>query len=97
MCKSCLESLSYLHSRGVIHRDIKSDSILLTSDGRVKVSDFGFSAKLTPNRSKRQSLVGTPYWMAPEVVAKQPYGTEVRVLVKKNQRRDKKQVSIALF
>lgn len=78
VCKSCLESLAYLHSRGVIHRDIKSDSILLTSDGRVKISDFGFSAKLTPKRSKRQSLVGTPYWMAPEVIAKQPYGTEVR-------------------
>lgn len=77
ICKSCLEALVYLHSNGVIHRDIKSDCILLTSDGRVKLSDFGYCARLTQRHKKRYSLVGTPYWMAPEVISKLPYGTEV--------------------
>lgn len=77
--KSCLEALCCLHSRGVIHRDVKSDSILFTSDGTVKLSDFGFCARITPEHKKRHSLVGTPFWMAPEIISKQPYGTEVRL------------------
>jgi len=77
VCKSCLRALVYLHSKGVIHRDIKSDSILLTKEGKVKLSDFGFCARVTPDRPRRKSLVGTPYWMAPEVISRQQYGTEV--------------------
>lgn len=79
VCESVLQALCYLHSQGVIHRDIKSDSILLTLDGRVKLSDFGFCAQISKDVPKRRSLVGTPYWMAPEVVSKTPYGTEVDV------------------
>lgn len=146
MCESVLQALTYLHSQGVIHRDIKSDSILLTLDGRVcflrqivscrlllqpqsvslfpfcsqplvceqdahkpltpfvffgsgvpfhvvsevflslvaflfvqvKLSDFGFCAQISKDVPKRKSLVGTPYWMAPEVIARIPYTTEVR-------------------
>ncbi|KAM4664758.1 serine/threonine-protein kinase PAK 6 isoform 1-T3 [Discoglossus pictus] len=79
VCKSVLQALEYLHSQGVIHRDIKSDSILLTLDGRVKLSDFGFCAQISKDVPKRKSLVGTPYWMAPEVIMRSSYGTEVDI------------------
>ncbi|XP_072480239.1 serine/threonine-protein kinase PAK 6 [Notamacropus eugenii] len=77
--ESVLQALAYLHSQGVIHRDIKSDSILLTLDGRVKLSDFGFCAQISKDVPKRKSLVGTPYWMAPEVISRSPYTTEVDI------------------
>ncbi|XP_061101935.1 serine/threonine-protein kinase PAK 6 [Conger conger] len=77
VCEAVLQALAYLHSQGVIHRDIKSDSILLTLDGRIKLSDFGFCAQISKDIPKRKSLVGTPYWMAPEVISKTPYSTEV--------------------
>ncbi|XP_068609708.1 serine/threonine-protein kinase PAK 6-like [Brachionichthys hirsutus] len=79
VCEGVLRALSYLHAQGVVHRDIKSDSILLTLDGRVKLSDFGFCAQISKDVPKRKSLVGTPYWMAPEVISKIPYGTEVDI------------------
>ncbi|XP_051816750.1 serine/threonine-protein kinase PAK 6-like [Acanthochromis polyacanthus] len=79
VCEGVLKALTYLHSQGVIHRDIKSDSILLTLDGRIKLSDFGFCAQISKDVLKRKSLVGTPYWMAPEVISKKPYGTEVDI------------------
>ncbi|XP_039215370.1 serine/threonine-protein kinase PAK 5 isoform X3 [Crotalus tigris] len=79
VCLSVLRALAYLHNQGVIHRDIKSDSILLTSDGRIKLSDFGFCAQVSKDVPKRKSLVGTPYWMAPEVISRLPYGTEVDI------------------
>ncbi|XP_041070984.1 serine/threonine-protein kinase PAK 5-like isoform X1 [Carcharodon carcharias] len=79
VCLSILKALTYLHSQGVIHRDIKSDSILLTLDGRIKLSDFGFCAQVNEEIPRRRSLVGTPYWMAPEVIARLPYGPEVDI------------------
>ncbi|CAG5125143.1 unnamed protein product [Candidula unifasciata] len=79
VCRACLKALAFLHSHGVIHRDIKSDSILLSYDGKVKLSDFGFCAQVTPDLPKRKSLVGTPYWMAPEVISRLPYGPEVDI------------------
>ncbi|KAK3739484.1 hypothetical protein QZH41_020488 [Actinostola sp. cb2023] len=79
VCRSVLRALTFLHSQGVIHRDIKSDSILLTSHGNVKLSDFGFCAQVTEDMPRRKSLVGTPYWMAPEVIARKAYGTEADI------------------
>lgn len=79
VCKSVLKALAFLHANGVIHRDIKSDSILLSKDGRVKLTDFGFVAQVSADLQKRKSLVGTPYWMAPEIISRLPYGTEVDI------------------
>ena len=62
VCKSVLRALAFLHANGVIHRDIKSDSILLSNDGRIKLTDFGFVAQVSMDLQKRKSLVGTPYW-----------------------------------
>uniref|UniRef100_A0A8C3U8G5 non-specific serine/threonine protein kinase n=1 Tax=Catharus ustulatus TaxID=91951 RepID=A0A8C3U8G5_CATUS len=79
VCRSVLRALAVLHAQGVIHRDIKSDSILLTHDGRVKLSDFGFCAQVNKEVPRRRSLVGTPYWMAPELISRLPYGPEVDI------------------
>ncbi|XP_017695086.1 PREDICTED: serine/threonine-protein kinase PAK 4 isoform X2 [Lepidothrix coronata] len=79
VCLSVLRALAVLHAQGVIHRDIKSDSILLTHDGRVKLSDFGFCAQVNKEVPRRKSLVGTPYWMAPELISRLPYGPEVDI------------------
>uniref|UniRef100_A0A4X2KCZ1 non-specific serine/threonine protein kinase n=1 Tax=Vombatus ursinus TaxID=29139 RepID=A0A4X2KCZ1_VOMUR len=74
VCLSVLRALSYLHNQGIIHKDIKSDSILLTSDDQLKLSDFGFCAQVSKEVPKRTSLISTPYWMAPEVISRLPYG-----------------------
>uniref|UniRef100_A0A8C1SQ33 non-specific serine/threonine protein kinase n=1 Tax=Cyprinus carpio TaxID=7962 RepID=A0A8C1SQ33_CYPCA len=68
VCKHTLEALAYLHENKIIHRDLKAGNILFTSDGDVKLADFGVSAKNTKTLQRRDSFIGTPYWMAPEVV-----------------------------
>uniref|UniRef100_A0A4W6CZL8 non-specific serine/threonine protein kinase n=1 Tax=Lates calcarifer TaxID=8187 RepID=A0A4W6CZL8_LATCA len=68
VCKQTLQALVYLHDNKIIHRDLKAGNILLTLDGDVKLADFGVSAKNTKTLQRRDSFIGTPYWMAPEVV-----------------------------
>uniref|UniRef100_K9INZ6 non-specific serine/threonine protein kinase n=1 Tax=Desmodus rotundus TaxID=9430 RepID=K9INZ6_DESRO len=68
VCKQTLEALNYLHDNKIIHRDLKAGNILLTLDGDIKLADFGVSAKNTRTIQRRDSFIGTPYWMAPEVV-----------------------------
>lgn len=68
VARGCLEGLHYMHENNFIHRDIKGANILLDDSGEVKLVDFGVSAILQDSAQKRNTLIGTPYWMAPEVI-----------------------------
>lgn len=76
--RETLQALKFIHHAGIIHRDIKAANILVSMSGNVKLCDFGVAAELNINRRKRITFIGTPYWMAPEVIRD---GQEYNVMV----------------
>lgn len=79
ICREVLRGLLSLHAIRRVHRDIKGDNVLLDMDGSVKVADFGFCAELSKRLGKRNTVVGTPFWMAPEVVRGANYDCKVDI------------------
>ena len=79
MCAEMAQGLMFMHKSFRLHRDIKSDNVLVNFDGQVKLADFGFAVNLTSEESKRTSVVGTPYWMAPELIKAEKYDTSVDI------------------
>jgi len=71
ICYHILKGLSYMHANKILHRDIKAGNVLITHDGKAKLADFGVSTKLLTTIQKHKTVVGSPYWMSPEVIVAQ--------------------------
>ncbi|KEG07254.1 putative p21-activated kinase 3, partial [Trypanosoma grayi] len=79
LMREVLLALKCIHSARCIHRDVKSDNVLLSSRGEVKLGDFGFATRVSAPKGTRQTVVGTPYWMAPEVASGKVYNNKADV------------------
>eukprot|EP01080_Neovahlkampfia_damariscottae_P002831 gene2831-4238_t len=79
VCAASLKGLEYLHAQKKIHRDIKAGNILMTEECEIKLADFGVSAQLNNTISKRNTVIGTPFWMAPEVIQENKYNGKADV------------------
>ena len=77
--RESLVGIKALHDQFRIHRDIKSDNVLISNDGSVKLADFGYSTQLTVEQGVRQTTVGTPSWMAPELIVGLEYSLGVDI------------------
>lgn len=77
--REILIAVNYMHKHNRIHRDLKSDNILISSNGDIKLADLGFSVQLTEERNMRNTLAGTPCWIAPEIVKQNCYNEKVDI------------------